>query len=63
METGKTVVDEKQKITDEQIGKIQKKTNEIVRRINEGTISYDDALEVMQIIIIEGRSAMYLNGA
>lgn len=55
METVKTVVDEKQKITDEQIGKIQKKTNEIVRRINEGTIFFDDVIAGMQDII-EGAS-------
>jgi hypothetical protein len=61
MKTGKTVVDEKEKLTDEQIGKIQKKANEIVRRINEGTISYEDSLEVMQKIIIENKSAKHLD--
>ncbi len=61
MKTVKTVVDEKPKITDERIGKIQKKTNEIVRRINEGTISYEDSIDVMQKIIIEGKSANHLD--
>jgi hypothetical protein len=54
MKTEKTVGDEKEKLTDEQIGKLQRKTNEIIRRINEGTISYGDALTGMQKII-EGK--------
>jgi len=61
MKTGETVVDEKVKLTDEQIGKIQRKTNEIVRRINEGTIKYQDSLDVMQKIIIENESAIHLD--
>lgn len=55
MKTEKTVGDEKPKITDEQIGKLQRKTNEIIRRINEGTISCADALASMQDII-EGKT-------
>jgi hypothetical protein len=61
MKTEKTVVDEKSKITDEQIGKLYKKTNEIVRRVNEGTISYEDAIKVMQEIVIENKSAQHLD--
>lgn len=53
--TENSVKDEKTKVTDEQIGKLQRKTNEIIRRINEGTISYDDVLAGMQDII-EGKS-------
>jgi hypothetical protein len=52
--TGKTVGDERPKITDEEIGKIQRKTNELVRRVSEGTITFDDVITGMQDII-EGK--------
>ena len=42
-------------VTDDQIGKIQRKTNEIIRRLNLGTISYDEVLSSMQSII-EGKT-------
>lgn len=42
-------------VTDDQIGKIQRKTNEIIRRLNLGTIFYDDVLNGMQSII-EGKT-------
>lgn len=61
METEDSVRDEKRKLTAEEIGRLQVKTNEIIRRIVRGNISYEDALEVMQKIIIEGKSAMHLD--
>lgn len=60
METENSVVDKK-KLTDEEIGKIYRKTNEIIRRINEGTIPFEDSVEAMQKIIIEGHSLSCLN--
>lgn len=53
MKTDNTVVDKK--LTDEEIGKIYRKTNEMIRRLNEGTIHYPDVLDGMQRII-EGKS-------
>jgi hypothetical protein len=60
MATEDSVKDEKRKLTAEELGKLQKKTNEIVKRVEEGVISYEDALEVMQKIIIEGKSGQHL---
>ena len=57
----KSVGDERRKLTAEEIGKLQVKTNEIVKRIEKGVISYENALEVMQSVIIEGRSASHLD--
>jgi hypothetical protein len=48
------------KLTDEQLGKLLRKLGEIERRINENTIAYQDAIDVMQLIIIEGKSALHL---
>ena len=48
------------KLTDEQLGKLQRKLEEIKRRIDEGTILYQDAINAMQGIIIENKSALYL---
>ncbi|MFZ4631870.1 MAG: hypothetical protein ACOYL8_01525 [Patescibacteria group bacterium] len=61
MKTGNSVKDEKRKLTADEIGKLQVKTNEIVKRIEKGNVSYEDALEVMQSIIIEGKSARHLD--
>jgi hypothetical protein len=61
MRTGETVIDEKGKLTDEQIGKIQRKTNEIVRRINGGTIFFDDVIAGMQGIIEGGSKRLKID--
>lgn len=55
-----SVVDNKI-ITDEQIGKMYRKMNEIIRRIKEGTITYKDSIDVLQEIIIEGKAPSFLN--
>lgn len=54
MNTTENSVKDKTKLTDEQIGKIYKKTNEMIRRINDGTISYDGVIASMQDTI-EGK--------
>ncbi|MFA4942726.1 MAG: hypothetical protein WC564_03770 [Patescibacteria group bacterium] len=59
MNTDKTVKDGK--LTDEQIGKIWRKAEEIMKRINRGVVSYQDTLDVMQKIIIEGKSQDHLD--
>lgn len=61
MATENSVRDEKRKLTAEELGRLQVKTNEIVNRIEKGAISYGDALEVMQKIIIENKSAEHLD--
>jgi hypothetical protein len=48
------------KLTNEQIGKLDRKLREIIRRVEEGTISYEDSIAVMQKIIIEGKSPQHL---
>ena len=48
------------KLTDEQLGKLQRKLGEIKRRIDEGTNLYQDAIDVMQGIIIENKSVLHL---
>lgn len=53
--TENSVKDEKRKLTAEELGRLQVKTNEIAKRIERGTISYDDALAGMQEVI-EGKS-------
>ncbi|MFA5024863.1 MAG: hypothetical protein WC523_08035 [Patescibacteria group bacterium] len=58
MKTDKTVTDGK--LTDEQLGKLHKKLAEIIKRINDGLISYQDAIDVMQYIIIEGKAPLHL---
>ncbi|MEI6836110.1 MAG: hypothetical protein WCK59_04730 [Candidatus Falkowbacteria bacterium] len=52
MKTESSVVD-KRKLSDEEIGKLFKKTTEIIRRISEGTILYEDSIEILQKIVIE----------
>lgn len=63
MNTTENSVSDNKKLTDEQIGKLYRKTNEIIRRVNEGTISYESSLEGMQKIIIEGKAVDYLRVA
>ncbi len=55
MGTEKSVGDEKRKLTAEEIGGLQKKTNEIVKRIENRSIFFEDAINGMQDII-EGKS-------
>jgi hypothetical protein len=49
MKTGNSVPDGT--LSDEKLGKLFRRTNEIKRRIEEGTILYSDAIDVMQLII------------
>lgn len=55
METENSVGDEKRKLTAEEIGRLQVKTNEIVKRLERGSILLEDAITGMQEII-EGKS-------
>lgn len=48
------------KLTDEQLGKLQRKLGEIKKRIDEGGLSYQEVIDVMQNIIIENRSTEHL---
>lgn len=59
MKTENSVVDGT-KLTDEQIGRLQKKLDKIKRRINEGTIVFQEAIDVLQFIVIEGKSEPHL---
>lgn len=63
MKTEKKSVADIRKLTDAEIGKIYRKTGEIIRRVNDGTISFEGSLEVIQKIIIEGKLAKYLDVA
>lgn len=54
----KSVVDGK--LTDEQLGQLYRKMKELEKRINAGTISFIDAMEALQKIIIEGQAAKHL---
>jgi len=55
MPTEDSVKDEKRKLTAEELGKLQVKTNEIAKRIEKGSISYNEVLVEMQNII-EGKT-------
>lgn len=48
------------KLIDEQLGKLYRKVEEIKKRSENGTISFADALDVMQYIIIEGKAPEHL---
>ena len=48
------------KLTDEQLGVLSRKLGDIIKGINSNTISYQDAVDVMQNIIIEGQSQSHL---
>jgi len=62
METEKdSVIDGKISLTDEQIGKLQRKLNETIRQIKSGTIDYEETIGVMQNIIIEGKAPIHLS--
>jgi len=41
------------KLTNEQLGGLTRRTNEIIRRVNEGTLSYEDAMKLLQGFVIE----------
>jgi len=58
MKTGKSVEDGQ--LTDEQIGKLYRRVGEIKRRIDEHTIDYVDTMDVLQKVIIEGKSGTML---
>ncbi len=55
-----SVVDGKINLTDEQIGRLQRKFNEIIRRIKQGTIDYDETVKALQNIVIEGKAPLHL---
>lgn len=55
-----SVLDGNKKITNEALGLLIRKTNEIARRIEDGTITFDDSVKVMQDIIIEGKAPVHL---
>lgn len=62
MSNGKeeSVLDGKEKLTDEQLGKLYRKFSEVIKRINEGVINYEDAKDALQFIIVEGKSSDFL---
>ena len=55
---GNSVLDGK--LTDEQIGMLERLKKELIRRINERTLGYDEAIEMLQVII-EGKHTQFLN--
>lgn len=61
MSNGKKSVVDGAKLTDEQLGRLYRKLREIEKRINEGVISFPETLDVLQNIIIEGKSAQHLS--
>lgn len=48
------------KLTDEQLGKLSRKFREIQKRISGKILSFTDVVDVLQKIIIEGKSAYHL---
>lgn len=62
MSNGKeeSVLDGKGKLTDEQLGKLHRKFGEVIKRINEGVINYENAKDALQFIIVEGKSPDFL---
>ena len=58
MSNGKTVLDGK--LTDEQLGKLQRKFNEVIKRINEQALDYEETSKVLQLIVVEGRTSDFL---
>ena len=42
-------------VTDEQLGRLCRRLSEVVRRVDEGAISYDRTMEILQALI-EGKS-------
>lgn len=55
MDGRKTVSDGNSKMNDEQRGRLERRGDELIRRINEGTISYDWVMTELQRVI-EGRA-------
>ena len=55
---GNSVLDGK--LTDEQIGKLDRLKNELIRRINEKTLGYEEVIEMLQVTI-EGKHKQFLN--
>lgn len=45
------------KLTNEQLGGLTRRNNEIIRRINDGTLKYDDAMTLLQGFVIQGKIA------
>lgn len=48
------------KLSDEQLGKLFRKLREIEKRINAQVITYQEAVDAMQLIIIEGEAPLHL---
>ncbi len=59
MGTEQSVLDGK-KLSDAQLGKLHRKFGEVIKRINDETVNHQEALDVLQYIIIEGKSAEHL---
>lgn len=57
METEKSVLDGK--LTNEQLGGLTRRQNEIIRRINDGTLKYDEAMALLQGFVIEAKSSYF----
>jgi hypothetical protein len=55
MENGENSVVDGKKLTDEQLGKLQRKLDEIKKRINLGAIRFEDARDLLQKVIIEAK--------
>lgn len=65
METAQTLSKTARRLSNEELGRIQKRTNELVRRIEEGTLELDWVMEQMQRVV-EGKKTpekVYLSTA
>lgn len=51
------------KLTDEQLGAFTRKTNEIVKRMNNHTLNYESAMKLLQDVVIQGNHQKYLSVA
>jgi len=60
MENGEKSVVDGTKMTDEQLGKLTLKFDEIKRRINDGTIPYMEVVDTLQKVVIENKMRQYL---
>ncbi|MFA5163387.1 MAG: hypothetical protein WC441_02545 [Patescibacteria group bacterium] len=61
MKNGKKSVVDSGKLTDEQLGKLNRKFREIEKRLHKGVLDFSEVLNVLQYVIIEDKSARCLS--
>lgn len=55
MGTVNSVLDGKTTLTNEQLGAWTRRTNEIIKRINEGSLDFEESMDLLQGVVIENK--------